>query len=156
VGGNRIDEVIEEEIKKRHGLVIGEQTAENIKIQIGSAIKLKRPETMEVNGRETTGGLPKNLVIDSDEVYEAIRPVLDMIIKTIADTLEMTPPELVADILDRGIILSGGASQLRNLNVLLTRELGVSTHVALEPQYCVVRGVGMAIENLEDYRRAIR
>jgi len=111
VGGNRMDEVIEEEIKKRHGLVIGEQTAENIKIQIGSAIKLKRPETMEVNGRETTGGLPKNLVIDSDEVYEAIRPVLDMIIKTIADTLEMTPPELVADILDRGIILSGGAGR---------------------------------------------
>ena len=156
IGGNRLDEAIIEYLKKKHNVVVGEQTAENIKIEIGSAIRLKRPKKMEVSGRDLVYGLPKNLVVDSDEVYEAIRPLLDLIVGTIKDTLEVTPPELVADIVDRGIILSGGTSQLRNFNVLVTREIGVSAHVALEPQFCVIKGTGMAIENLEIYRRAIR
>jgi rod shape-determining protein MreB len=156
VGGSKLDSAIIDFIKKNHNLIIGEQTAENIKIQIGSATKLKRPETMEISGRDTVFGLPKNINIDSDEIYEAIRPMLDLILQAVRDTLEITPPELVADIADRGIVLSGGTSQLRNFNVLVTREIGVSAHVALEPQYCVIKGVGIAIENLETYKRALR
>jgi rod shape-determining protein MreB and related proteins len=156
VGGNKLDSAVIDFIKKNHNLIIGEQTAENIKIQIGSATKLKRPEVMEISGRDTVFGLPKNINIDSDEVYEAIRPMLDLILQAVRDTLEITPPELVADIADRGIVLSGGTSQLRNFNVLVTREIGVSAHVALEPQYCVIKGTGIAIENLETYKRALK
>ena len=156
IGGNRIDEVIVEYIRKKHNVIIGEQTAENIKIQIGSAIKLKKPETMEISGRDSVYGLPKNLTINSDEVYEAIRPTLDLILGAVRGVLEMTHPELVSDILDRGIVLSGGTSQLRNFNVLVTREIGVSAHVAIEPQFCVIKGTGIAVENLDIYRRAIR
>ena len=156
IGGKRLDRAIMDYLKKKYNLVVGDQTAEKIKIKIGSAIRLKRPEKMEVSGRDSVYGLPKNKEIDSDEVYEAIRPFLDLILDAIRDTLETTPAELVADIVDRGIILSGGVSQLRNFNVLVTREIGVSAHVALEPQFCVIKGTGIAIENLETYRRAIR
>ena len=156
VGGNKIDRAIMEYLRKKNNLIIGEQTAEVIKIKIGSAIKLKRAETMEVNGRDSVYGLPKAATIDSDQVYEAIRPILDSVIMVIRDTLETTPPELVADIVDRGIVLSGGTSQLRNFNTLVTREIGVSAHVASEPQFCVIKGTGIALENLETYWRAVR
>ncbi len=156
IGGNKLDSAIMDFLKKKHNLVIGEQTAENIKIQLGSAIKPKKVETIEINGRDSVYGLPKNICIDSDSVYEAIKPMLDLIIMAIRDTLEITPPELVADIADRGIVLSGGTSQLKNFNTLVTREIGVSAHVALEPQFCVIKGTGIAVENLEVYRRAIR
>lgn len=156
VGGNKLDDVIMEFLRKKNNLVIGKQTAENIKITLGSAIKLKRPESMEISGRDSIYGLPKSMTVTSDEVYEAIRPILDLILTAIKDTLEITPPELVADILDRGIVLSGGTSQLKNLNSLVTREIGVSAHVALEPQFCVTKGTGIAIENFEAYQRAIR
>lgn len=156
IGGNKLDRVIMENLRKKYNLIVGEQTAETIKIKLGSGIKLKRPEAMEVNGRDSVTGMPKNIVIDSDLVYEWIRPMLDQIIGVIRQTLEITPPELVADIVDRGIVLSGGVSMLRNFNVLVTREIGVSAHVVLEPQKCVIKGVGIALENFEDYRRAIR
>lgn len=156
MGGNKVDELIANYLQKKYNLIVGEQTAEQIKIQIGSAIKLKRPEKMEISGRDMIYGLPKNLEIDSDEVYESIQPFLDQIVRIIRETLEVTPPELVADIVDRGIILSGGSSQLRNLAVLITREIGVSAHVAIEPQFCVIKGTGAAMENLEVYRRAVR
>lgn len=156
VGGNKLDWIIMEYLKKKNNLIIGEQTAEMIKIKIGSAIKLKRAETMEINGRDSVYGLPKAVTVDSDQIYEAIRPILDSIIMVIRDTLEVTPPELVADIVDRGIVLSGGTSQLRNFNILVTREIGVSAHVASEPQFCVIRGTGVALENLDVYWRAIR
>lgn len=156
VGGDRLDEAIADFLKKKHNVVVGEQTAESIKTKIGSAIKLKRAEELEVSGRDAIHGLPKNLMVSSDEVHEAIRPVLGEILDAIGNTLEITPPELVSDIIDRGIILSGGASQLRNFEVLVTREIGVSAHVAMEPQLCVIKGVGVALENIEAYRRAIR
>ncbi|MFA6185439.1 MAG: rod shape-determining protein [Candidatus Shapirobacteria bacterium] len=156
VGGNKLDKVIMEFLKKKYSLVIGDQTAEIIKIQLGSAIKPKKLETMEINGRDSVYGLPKNVVINTDDVYEAIRPVLDLILTAIKNTLEITPPELVADIIDRGIVLSGGSAQLRNLSTLVTREIGVSAHVALEPQFCVIKGTGIAVENLDVYERAIR
>jgi rod shape-determining protein MreB and related proteins len=155
-GGKKMDMAIRDYLRKKHNLIIGDQTAENIKIVLGSAIKLKKTETLEVNGRDSIYGLPKNMTIDSDEVHEAITPILEMIIKVIRETLEVTPPELVADIMDTGIVLSGGTSQLRNFNTLVTREIGVSAYVAPEPQFCVIKGTGIAIENLEVYRRAIR
>jgi len=156
VGGNKLDKVIMDFLKKKYSLVIGDQTAETIKIQLGSAIKPKKLETMEINGRDSIYGLPKNVIISTDDVYEAIRPVLDLILMVIKNTLEITPPELVADIIDRGIVLSGGSAQLKNLSTLITREIGVSAHVALEPQFCVIKGTGIAIENLDIYERAIR
>jgi rod shape-determining protein MreB len=156
LGGNKLDEVIMDYLKKKSNLIIGEQTAELIKTKLGSAIKPKKIETLEVNGRDSIYGLPKNMVVDSDMVYEAIKPVLESIIRIIRDTLEITPPELVSDIIDRGIVLSGGTVQLKNFNALVTREIGVSAHVAIDPQFCVIKGTGMALENLEVYRRAIR
>ena len=156
VGGNKLDKVIMDYLKKKHSLVIGDQTAETIKIQLGSAIKPKKLETMEINGRDSIYGLPKNVIINSDEIYEALKTTLESIIMVIKDTLEITPPELVADIVDRGIVLSGGSAQLKGLNTLVTREIGVSAHVALEPQFCVIKGTGIAVENLEIYQRAIR
>jgi rod shape-determining protein MreB and related proteins len=156
VGGNKLDKAIMDFLKKKHSLSIGDQTAETVKIQLGSAVKLKKVETMEINGRDSIYGLPKNVMISSDEVYEALKITLESIITVIKDTLEITPPELVADIVDRGIVLSGGSAQLRGLNTLVTREIGVSAHVALEPQFCVIKGTGIAVENLDIYRRAIR
>ena len=156
VGGNKLDKAIMDFLKKRYSVVIGDQTAEMIKIQLGSAIKPKKLETMEINGRDSVYGLPKNVIINTDDVYEALRPMLESILTVIKDTLEITPPELVADIIDRGIVLSGGSAQLKNLGTLVTREIGVSAHVALEPQFCVIKGTGIAVENLEVYERAIR
>ena len=156
VGGARLDQTIMDFLRKKYNLIIGEQTAELIKIKLGSAIKPKKIETMEVNGRDSIYGLPKNMVVDNDMVFEALRPMLDMVITVIKDTMEITPPELVSDIVDRGIVLSGGTVQLKNFNTLVTREIGVSAHVALEPQFCVIKGTGIAVENLEIYRRAIK
>ena len=156
IGGAKLDQTIMDFLRKKFNLIIGEQTAEAIKIKLGTAIKPKKIETMEINGRDSIYGLPKNLVVDNDMVYEALKPMLDMVITVIRDTMEITPPELVADIIDRGIVLSGGTVQLKNFNTLVTREIGVSAHVALEPQFCVIRGTGVAVENLEVYRRAIR
>lgn len=156
MGGNKIDMAIMDLLKKKYNLIIGEQTAEMIKIKLGSAIKPKKIETLEINGRDSINGLPKNITIDNDIVYEAITPILEIMITVIRDTLEITPPELVADIIDRGIVLSGGTVQLKNFNTLVTREIGVSAHVAPEPQFCVIKGTGIALENLEVYRRAVR
>jgi rod shape-determining protein MreB len=156
IGGNKVDEAISQMIRKKYNLAVGEQTAEMIKIKLGSGVKLKRPETLEVNGRDVIDGLPKNVELNSDEVYEVIRPILDLMLSSIRDALKLTPPELVADIADRGIVMTGGVSELRGLSVLVTREIGVSAHVVLEPQLCVVKGLGMAIENLDIYRRALK
>ncbi len=156
IGGIKIDKAIMDHIKKEFGVIIGEQTAENIKIKLGSGVKLKRVETMSVGGRDFLSGLPKTIEVDSDVIYEAIRPMLDQVLEVIRKALEITPPELLADIMDRGVVLSGGGSQMRNLNILFTRELGVCAHVAIDPQLCVIKGTGLAIENLETYKRALR
>lgn len=156
IGGNKLDWAIMDFLKKKHNLIIGEQTAEMIKIKLGSAIKPKKIETLEINGRDSVYGLPKNLTIDNEMVYEAIVSIVETMITVIRETLEITPPELVADIIDRGIVLSGGTVQLENFNKLVTREIGVSAHVAPEPQFCVIKGTGIALENLEVYRRAVR
>ncbi len=155
ISGNKIDESIQSYLKKKHNLIVGDQTAEEIKIKIGSAISLERKKQIEVSGRDLVFGLPRSVIITSDDVTEAIRPVLLQIIGAIKAVLEDTPPELAADIIDKGIVMSGGTSLLRNLDKLITEETGVPAHVAEEPLLCVVRGTGLVLENIELWKRSV-
>lgn len=155
MAGNRIDEAISSYLRKKHNLIIGEQTAEEVKLKIGSAELLSKEETREVKGRDSILGLPKMVVVTSTEVTEAIRPVLTLIINMIKSVLEETPPELASDIIDKGIVMSGGTSLLRNFDKMMTLQIGVPCHVAEDPLLCVVRGTGIALENIDLYKRSI-
>ncbi len=155
VAGNKVDEAIANFMRKKHNLLIGDTSAENVKIQIGSAIILPKEETMEVKGRDNVTGLPRAVTITSTEVTEAIRPVLVQIIGATKGVLEETPPELSSDIIDKGIVMSGGTSTLRNFDKLMTELTGVPCHVAEEPLLCVARGTGIALENLDLYKKSL-
>lgn len=157
VGGNKIDEAIQAYVRKKYNLIIGERMAEDIKIKIGSAISLKPAEVMnmEIRGRDGISGLPRNQELTSDEVTEAISEVLKKIVGAIKMVLEQTPPELASDIIDKGIILSGGTSLLKNLDRLVTSEIGVPAALAENPLLCVALGTGMALENLDLYKRSV-
>jgi rod shape-determining protein MreB len=155
IAGTKIDEAIILHMKKKHNLVIGDTTAEDIKIKIGSAIKLVKEEKLEISGRDLVFGLPRTTTITSSEITEAIRPTLIAMIGAVKAVLEDTPPELAADIIDKGIIMSGGTSSLRNLNKLMTEETGVPAHVADDPLLCVVRGTGLVLENIELWKRSV-
>lgn len=155
VAGNKIDEAIQSYIKKKHNLVIGDQTAEDIKIKIGSAIELPKEEKMEVSGRDVVFGLPRTVIVTSNEVTEAIRQPLMQIVGTVKAVLEETPPELASDIIDKGIVMSGGTSLLRNFDKLITEETGVPAHVAEDALYCVVRGTGVVLENIDLWKRSL-
>lgn len=155
VAGNKIDEAVASWIKKRHNLIIGDQTAETVKLRIGSALPLAKEEKMEVKGRDSITGLPKIVELTSTEITEAIRPILNQIIGAVKSVLEETPPELAADIIDKGIVMSGGTSLLIGFGKYLTQEIGVPAHVAEDPMTCVVKGIGVALENIELYKRAI-
>lgn len=155
VAGNKIDEAIQAYLKKKHNLIIGDQTSEEVKLKIGSAMPLVKEEKLELSGRDLVFGLPRSLVITSSEVTEAIKPVLNQIVGGVKAVLEDTPPELAADIIDKGIVMSGGTSQLRNLDKLMTEETGVPSHVADEPLLCVVRGTGLVLENIELWKRSV-
>jgi len=155
VAGNKLDEAIQNFLKKEHNLIIGDQTAENIKIKIGSAIKLAKEESLEISGRDQVFGLPRSITVTSTEVSKALRPTLLQIIGAVKGVLENTPPELAADIIDKGIIMSGGTSMLCNFNKLLTKETGVPAHVAEEAILCVVRGTGVVMENIELWKRSV-
>ncbi len=155
VAGNKIDEAITAYLRKRHNLLVGETTAEEVKIRLGSATLLDKEEVMEVKGRDSVTGLPKATTISSTEITEAIRPTLLQIIGAAKGVLEDTPPELASDIIDKGIIMSGGTSTLRNFDRLMTELTGVPCHVAEDPLLCVVRGTGVAIDNLDLYKKSI-
>jgi actin-like ATPase involved in cell morphogenesis len=133
----------------------GETTAEEVKKRIGSATILAKPETMEVKGRDYVTGLPRAMVVTSSEITEAIRPVLNLVVGAAKGVLEETPPELASDIIDKGIVMSGGTSTLRNFDRFMTDLTGVPCHVAEEPLLCVVRGTGIAIENLDLYKKSV-
>lgn len=156
VGGTRLDEAIMEYVRRNHSLIIGDVTAETVKIKIGSATKLPKEESMNVKGRDSVSGLPRTVVLTSTDVYQALSKPLSQIVGVVKAALEETPPELSADIIDRGIVMSGGTSLLRNLDTLLSREVGVPAYVAEEPLLCVVKGTGRALENIDTYRRALR
>jgi rod shape-determining protein MreB len=155
VAGNKIDEAIANYVRKKHALIIGEQTAESVKITIGSALALPKEEKIEIKGRDTVMGLPKTFEISSTEVTEAIKPTLAQILTALKAVLEETPPELVSDIIDKGIVLSGGTSLLRGFDKMVTQETGVPAHVAEEPMLCVVKGIGIALEDIETYKKSI-
>ena len=155
IGGNRFDEAIINYIRKKYNLLVGEQTAEEIKIAIGSALPMEDERHMEVRGRDQVTGLPKIIQISSSEVTEALQEPLQAVVSTVRATLEKTPPELAADIIDRGMVLTGGSSQLRNIAQLLTQETGVPAYVAENPIACVALGAGRALENYEIMRRSL-
>jgi rod shape-determining protein MreB len=155
VAGNKIDEAIQSYLKKKHNLIVGDTTAEDIKLKIGSAILLPKEESLEISGRDLVFGLPRTVTITSGEVTEAIKPVLLQIIGAVKAVLEDTPPELAADIIDKGIVMSGGSSILRNFDKLMTEETGVPAHTADEPLLCVVRGTGLVLENIELWKRSV-
>lgn len=155
VGGTKFDAAISEYIRKKYGLAIGERTSEDIKINIGSALPLEEKLTMDIKGRDMVSGLPKTVSIISDDITEAIQDELAAIITAIKSVLQVTPPELSADVIDKGMVLSGGSSLLRNIDKLITQATGVNAYVADEPVLCVVRGTGVALDNLESYKRSI-
>lgn len=160
VAGNKIDEAIVNFVKRKHNLLIGETTSEKIKIDIGNALlhdegKDEKYKDMEVRGRDSISGLPRSVVLDERIVSEAIRPILVDIIKGVKEVLEKCPPELASDIIDKGIVMSGGTSLLTNFDKLMTQMTGVPCHVAEDALLCVVRGTGVAMENIELYKRSI-
>jgi rod shape-determining protein MreB len=155
VGGNKFDMAIIDFIRRKYGLAIGERTAEEIKINIGSALPMEKPLTMEIRGRDVLMGLPRTLTVTSDDVTEAISDELNQIIAAVKEVLYKTPPELSADIIEKGVLLSGGSSQLRNLDQLLSKATGVPVYVAEEPALCVAKGTGIALENLEVYKKSL-
>jgi len=155
IAGNKMDEAIAEYIKRKYNLAIGERTAEEIKIQIGTAVPIKQKEELEIRGLDLTEGLPKNIVINANEIAEAITTPLKDIIQAIKSVLAETPPELAADIMERGMLLTGGGSMLRNINELITKVTGVPSFVADEAIYCVAKGTGVILDNLGLYKKSI-
>ena len=155
IAGNKMDEAIAEYIKRKYNLAIGERTAEEIKIQIGTAVPVKQKEELEIRGLDLTEGLPKNIIISANEIAEAITTPLKDIIQAIKSVLAETPPELAADIMERGMLLTGGGSMLRNINELITKVTGVPSFVADEAIYCVVKGTGVILDNLGLYKKSI-
>ncbi len=160
VAGNKIDEAIANYTKKKFNLLIGERTAEEIKITIANAFlevtkKGEAPRKMDIRGRDSITGLPRTIELTEVQINEAIKPVLLDIIQGVKGVLEQTPPELASDIIDKGIVMSGGTSMLYNFDLLMTQITGVPCHVAEDPLLCVARGTGVAIENIELYKRSI-
>lgn len=160
VAGTKLDESITAYIKKKYNLIIGERMAEEVKIQIGDAMPQKSalkgpPKKMEVRGRDSITGLPRMVELTGEEVAAALSGPLNSIIGGIKEVLENTPPELASDIIDKGIVLSGGTALLRNIDKLIMQATGVAVHVAEDPLLCVVRGTGVALENIDLYKRTI-
>jgi rod shape-determining protein MreB len=153
--GNKIDYAITDYIKKTFNLAIGDKTAEEIKINVGSAVPMEEELVMTIKGRDFLSGLPRTAEIKTNEIVKAISKELRDMIKAIKDVLQETPPELAADIIDQGIIMTGGSSQLRNLAELVFRRTGVKAVVAKDPMYCVAKGTGIALEHLDVYKKSI-
>lgn len=155
IAGDELDEDIINYVKREMNLAIGETTAEQIKMQIGSAMPLMAEEIMEIRGRDLTDGLPKNKKVTSIQVEEAMKESISKIVDIVKTTLEKTPPELVADIMEKGIILAGGGALIKNLDKLLSIETGMPVYVSEEPLDCVVKGAGKSLDNLERLRNVL-
>jgi len=159
VGGNKVDEAIASYLKKKFNLLIGERTAEEIKIEMGNALlddkKVSDQLKKEVRGRDSITGLPRTVELNEGQINEAIYPVLIDIISAVKGVMEQTPPELASDIIDKGVVMSGGTSLLTNFDKLMTKITGVPCHMAEDALLCVVRGTGVALENIDLYKRSI-
>jgi len=156
IAGDALNEAVVNYIRKEFGLVIGEQMAEKIKIAIGSAIRMDAPIKTEIKGRDASSGMPRSMIINSNDLVDALTPVLKQILSAIRGVLEKTPPELASDVIDRGMVLSGGTALLRNIDDLFTKAIGVPAHVVDEPLLCVVRGTGEALDHLDVIRRSLK
>lgn len=155
IAGNRFDQAIMDYVKKKYALAIGEQTAETVKIKIGSAIPTKEKMEHQIRGRDLITGLPKDITITSNEIAEALNPLLVEIASSIQAVFNVTPPELVADIMEKGIILSGGSVQLHHMSEFFERFLGVQAYVAEDPLFCVAKGTGLILSHLDTYKRTL-
>lgn len=155
VGGLKIDTALANYVRKKHNLLIGEQTAEEVKMRIGSALPLKKELSMEVSGSNTITGLPESVIVTSSDCVAAIREELNEIIAAVKSVLQKTPPELAADVMDKGIVMTGGGAGLRQLDVLMTKVTGVPCQVAEDPLRCVVKGTLIAVENLDAFKRSV-
>lgn len=155
VAGDKMDQAISDYIKKKYNLAIGEQTAEEIKMKVGTALPEKEEKEIEIRGRDLISGLPKNIKISSNEVCEALSERLGEVVQVVKTVLRDTPPELSADIMDKGMILSGGGALLRNIDELIARATGVPCFLAEDPLLCVAKGTGKVLENLEAYKKSI-
>lgn len=155
VGGTTLDEAIMQYLRRTYNLVIGDNTAEKVKIEIGAAFPLHKEKTMEVKGRDFVTGLPRTVVVSSTEVVQCIAQPLNQIAAAIKGVLERTPPELSSDIIDKGIVLSGGTSLLENLDKYITHFTGVPTHISDDPLLCVVKGLGKAIESFDIFSKSM-
>ncbi|MFA7682836.1 MAG: rod shape-determining protein [Candidatus Dojkabacteria bacterium] len=153
VAGDAINESIIAYMRKKKGILIGEQTAEKVKFEIGSALEMSKPLEMEVRGRDIGAGVPKAVMVNSNEIAQAVKEPIRKIIQAIKGVLEQTPPELSADIIDRGMVMSGGTALLRNLDKLIAKATGVPAHVTDEPIFCVAKGTGIALELISSGRR---
>jgi rod shape-determining protein MreB len=154
-GGKKFDESIVDYVRKKHNLVIGEQTVENLKIKIGSAINGKKEAKEEASGSNTISGLPESTLISSSDIVSALKPTLNEVILTVKQVLQKTPPELSSDVMDKGILISGGGSKLRNFDELLTKVTGVPCQVAEEPDLCSIKGIGIIIENINEFSETL-
>jgi len=152
VAGDEMDEAIVQYLRRNYNLMVGERTAENIKIQIGAAVPLKEPLTMEVKGRDMVAGLPKTLTINSEEIREALSEPISTIVEAVRISLERCPPELSADLVDRGIMMAGGGALLRGLNKLISKETGLPVHIAEDPLSAVAIGTGKALDQIRFLR----
>ena len=155
VAGDRMDDAIIAYVKRRHNLLIGERTSEEVKVGIGTAIPLQEELTMQVRGRDQVTGLPRTITLNSNEITVALQDALASIVQTVRSVLERTPPELAADVIDRGLVLTGGGALLRHLDVLLTQETGIACHVADNPLECTAIGAGVALEHLDVIKRSL-
>lgn len=155
-GGTHFDEAIALYLKRKHNLLVGEQMAEEVKLTLGTAMPSNKEAVMEVKGRDAISGLPKTLAITERDVHDALKPHLDTIISGIKQVLEQTPPELSSDIIDRGIVISGGGALLPKLDRLISTKTGVPVHVADEPLMCVIRGAGKVMEQFDTFKRSLR
>jgi len=155
VGGNKMDEAIADYIRRKHKLVIGERTAETIKKKIGTAMPLRKEKTIEISGSNTVTSLPESLFIGSNDMPVALEDVLKDIISSVKSILQKTPPELASDVIDKGIVMTGGGSKLRRIDDLFTRITGVPCQRSEKPLLCVVKGAGMALEQLDEYKKSV-
>ena len=155
IGGNRFDASIADFVRRKYNLAIGERSAEDIKIQVGSAMFMDKPLTMDVKGRDMISGLPKTITVNSNDTTEALQHDLEGLVDAIKEVLHKTPPELSADVMDKGIVMSGGSALLRNIGELIAEATGVACYIADEPLLCVAKGTGIALENLDSYKRSI-
>jgi rod shape-determining protein MreB and related proteins len=155
VAGNKLDAAIIEYVRKKYNLAIGERTAEEIKITIGSALALPEEEVMEIKGRDNITGLPKTVTLSTNEVVEAIQEELKEMVRAVKTVLQDTPPELASDIIDKGMIMTGGTAMLRNLDHYISQAVGVPCYVAEDPLLCVAKGTGVALDHLDSYKKSI-